>query len=117
MEQLTSTQAKQVLAFFGQRAAEEAPADLVQDDAPWDTHAWKTLYTASLAIGRRITEHDWHTVIVSFLDLQSYDRDPDAYLHERGYVANDAQKWYMKGTLEDLVSWAIDTAYNTSQAA
>lgn len=116
MEQLTSTQAKQVLAFFGQRAAEDAP-DLEQGDAEWDTHAWKTLYTASLAIGRRITDHDWHTVIVSFLGLQSFDRDPDAYLHERGYEPSSASRDEMKGILEDLLSWAIDTAYNTSQAA
>lgn len=115
MNTLTAAQAKQVIAYFGAQAAEDAPEG-AQDSAEWDTHAWQTMYAASLAIERRIPEHDWHTVIVSFMDQQSFDRDPAGYLHERGYDGTASDMNYMAGVLEDLLSWAIDLAYINSGA-
>lgn len=115
MNTLTNTQAKLVLQHFAAQAAAEAPEG-EQGEIAWDTHAWQTLYTASVAIGRRITEHDWHTAVVSFMDLQSFDRDAAAYLHERGYSDSANEKTYWYDTLNDLAGWAIDLAYSNSGA-
>lgn len=113
---LTKEQAKMVIEFFSQKAAEEAPVkDTVWTE--WDKHMWMTNYQTSLAIERRIHESDWAQLINAQLDAQTYDRDPDAYLHERGYDANDAQKWYMHGVVQDVLSASIDGVFATSKAA
>jgi len=110
MEQLTAQQAKMVLEYFAQQAAEDAP----EHNA--DTHMWMTRYQASLAIERQITEEDWDALVVAMADYQSFDRDPYGYLHDRGLPSTtpewDAQNYY----LLDQVSWAIDTAYTCSGA-
>jgi hypothetical protein len=107
LEKLTAQQAKMVLEYFAQQAAEDAPLENA------DTHMWMTRYQASLAIERQITEKDWDALVAGMSELQSYDRDRDAYLHERGYVDPTHS---MRFSLEDQVSWAIDTAYTCSGA-
>lgn len=111
---LTATEAKMALEYFAQQAAQDAPvADL--DWNNWDSHMWMTNYTASLAVERRINEHDWATLVNAALDLQSFDRDPEGYLNERGLYPAD--KFTMHEDLQDVLSMSIDTAYNTSKAA
>jgi hypothetical protein len=113
---LTKEQAKMVIEFYAKQAAQEAPVnDTVWTE--WDKHTWMTCYQTSLAIERKIDESFWVQLINAQLDAQLFDRDPDGYLHERGYDANDAQRWYMKGVLEDLVSVSIDQAFQMSKAA
>ena len=108
METLTAQQAKMVLEYFAQQAAEDAPLENA------DTHMWMTRYQASLAIERQITEMDWDRLVANMSDLQSFDRDPEGFLYERGiYPAN---KFIMGEDLQDQVSWAIDTAYTCSGA-
>lgn len=108
------------LEYFGAQAAEDAPADTVMGDAEWDTHAWQTRYAASLAIERQLTEHDWHVLLTASMDLQTFDRDPAAYLYERGASSpslnTEGTQANMRVILEDLVSWAIDLTYNNSAA-
>lgn len=106
---LTAQQAKMVLEYFAQQAAEDAPLEGA------DTHMWMTRYQASLAIERQITEADWDALVARMSDLQSFDRDPDAYLNERGY-AGSLDKLVFDDSLKDQVSWAIDTAYTCSGA-
>jgi hypothetical protein len=112
---LTKEQSRMVIEYFATQAAEDAPATAL-DWANWDKHMWMTCYTASLAIERRINEHDWATLVNAAFDWQSFDRDPDAYLNERGYE----EPWqidYMRGVLQDVLSASIDTVYSTSKAA
>lgn len=109
---LTEQQAKQVLEYFVQKAAEDAPD--TTDWQVWDKSMWMTCYQASIAIERQIKEQDWVSLVNYQLDLQSFDRDPDGYLHERGYTEKD--KDYMHDTLKDLVSWGIDTVLKNSGA-
>ena len=109
---LTEQQAKQVLEYFVQKAAEDAPD--TTDWQVWDKSRWLTCCQASIAIERQIKEQDWVSLVNYQLDLQSFDRDPDGYLHERGYTEKD--KDYMHDTLKDLVSWGIDTVLKNSGA-
>jgi hypothetical protein len=114
---LTKEQSKMVLEYFSAQAAQDAPLLSTSYWVEWDKHMWMTNYQTSLAIERRINEHDWATLVNAALDYQSFDRDPDAYLYERGYEVNADQKWYMKGLLQDVLSSCIDNAFNTSKAA
>lgn len=113
---LTKEQSKMVIEYFATQAAEDAPFTTV-DWAEWDKRIWMTNYAVSLAIQRRINEGDWAVLVMAAIDWQSFDRDPDGYLHERGYDANDAQKEYMSGVLQDVLSASIDSAFHTSKAA
>jgi len=110
MEKLTAQQAKMVLEYFAQQAAEDAPLENA------DTHMWMTRYQASLAIERQITEMDWDRLVALMSDLQSFDRDPEGFVNERGYFPSRAKVLDMHHQLTDQVSWAIDTAYTCSGA-
>lgn len=105
-----------VIEYFSQQAAQELPVtDL--DWSNWDKHMWLTCYDVSLKLERIVNPSDWAALLNAQLDWQTFDRNPDGYLHERGYDANDAQKHYMTGVLEDVLSMQIDMTYNTSKAA
>ena len=110
MEKLTAQQAKQVIEYFAAQAAEDAPLENA------DTHMWMTRYQASLAIERQITEKDWDLLVARMSDLQSFDRDPAGYLHEHGIKDTETFRDWELVNLNDLVSWAIDTAYTCSGA-
>ena len=110
MEKLTAQQAKMVLEYFARQAAEDAPLENV------DTHMWMTRYQASLAIERQITEKDWDALVASMSNLQSFDRDAGAYLHEIGLTDSLSNREACADDLEDLVGWKIDTAYTCSGA-
>lgn len=120
MEQLTAQQAKMVIEYFAGQAAEDAPAVHHGDnEVQWDAfnkHMWLTHKQVCIAIEREVSQHDWHTLLSNMIDLQVFDRDPAGYLHERGYGDNEASRGYMTGVLEDLVSWAIDSAWNNAKA-
>lgn len=117
MEQLTATQAKMVIEYFAGQAAEDAPAVHHGDnEAKWDAfhkHMWLTHKQVCIALEREVNAHDWHCVVTNMIDRQSFDRDPEGYLNERGYTEKDRD--YMQGVLEDLVSWAIDECWNNSK--
>ena len=118
MEQLTATQAKQVIEYFGAQAAEDAPVVVFGgNESQYDTfnkHLWLTRHAVCIAIEREVTAHDWYAAVVNMIDAQSFDRDPAGYLNERGYTDKDRD--YMQGVLEDLVSWSIDMCYNNAKA-
>jgi hypothetical protein len=116
MNKLTKEQSKMVIEFFAQQAAQEAPVmDL--DWQNWDKHIWMTNYTAALAIERRIHEGDWAALVNAALDLQRFDRDPEAWLHERGELPSMNARYHYADVLQDVLSASIDTAFNTSKAA
>jgi hypothetical protein len=113
---LTKEQAKMVIEFYAVQAAQEAPVnDTVWTE--WDKHTWVTNYQTSLAIERRLNEHDWATLVNAALDYQSFDRDPAGYLYERGEDDTYKTRTTMRWTLQDVLSASIDTAFNTSKAA
>jgi hypothetical protein len=112
---LTKEQSKMVIEFFAQQAAQEAPHH--EDTAEWDKHIWMTNYEASLAVERKINEHDWAVLVLTAVQWQSFDRDPYGYLNERGYNDTARNAHDMKHTLQDVLSTSIDTAFNTSKAA
>jgi hypothetical protein len=111
MEQLTAQQAKMVIEYFAAQAAEDVP--LTTDWKIWDKHLWMTRMQASIAVERQITAFDWDTLVNAEMDLQSFDRDPDAYMFQRDAEGTKAQ---MHNHLEEQVSWWIDNAYRTSGA-
>lgn len=111
MEKLTKTQALMVIEYFAQQAAEDAPA--TTDWKVWDQHMWMTRMQVCLAIGRQINSGSWEPLVNHMMDLQSFDRDPDAYMFERDAEGTKAQ---MKNHLEDRVSWMIDDSYRNSGA-
>jgi hypothetical protein len=113
---LTKEQAKMVIEYFSRQAAEDAP---VEDKGwtRWDRHMWMTCFQTSLAIERKIDESFWAQLINAQLDAQTFDRDPDGYLHERGYDGTEGQRLYMEDVLKDLVSSSIDQTYQMSQVA
>lgn len=117
METLTLTrkEAMMVIEFFGQQAAQDAP-DSFQGEEDWDKHAWMTRYQTSLAVERQITEHDWHTLLANMVNLQSFDRDPEGFLNERGEQPVPINVEFYKDLLEDHASWAITNCYDNSGA-
>lgn len=108
METLTAQQALMALEYLAFQAAQDAPAH----DA--DKHMWITRMQASIAIERQITEADWDALVAAAADYQEFDRDPAAFLHERGYSESALVRDGWAGTLEDQLSWKIDTAYACS---
>lgn len=108
-----------VIEYFAGQAAEDAPAIGHGDnEAAWDAfhkHEWLTRHTACIAVEREIHPHDWHTVIVNIMDLQTFDRNPASYLFERGYDDSDSTKDWMRDVLTDLVGWAVHSAYHNSK--
>lgn len=110
MEQkLTEKQAKQVIEYFAQQAAEDMPdADYTETEK----HLWKTRYQASLAIDRRIGAYWWDTLVECERNLQSFDRDPEGYANEQGHSGYAGTREY----LETEVSWRIDNVLNNSGA-
>lgn len=107
---LTEQQAKMVIEYFSQQAAEEAPED------DHYSHLWKTRYQASIALDRRIGAWRWESLVESQIDLQSFDRDPDGYLTEQGYEPNEAERHNMGEHLKTQVSWSIDNVLRNSGA-
>lgn len=118
MEKLTPTEAKMVIEYLAAQAAEDYPATGTFEG--YEHHLWLTRMHASVAIDRRIHDGDWDMLVVNFIDLQSFDRDPEAYLYQHGATSEsintEATQDKMRGILEDLVSWAIDLAYDNSGA-
>ena len=110
MKKLTAQQAKMVLEYFAQQAAEDAPLENA------DTHMWMTRYQASLAIERKIGDWWWDSLVANMSDLQSFDRDPEGYLHEAGFQPNAQNAFDMEDHLKRQVSWAIDNVFNNSGA-
>lgn len=116
MEQLTAQQAKMVIEYFAAQAAEDAPS-VDADWRGWEKHQWMTRMQASLAIEKQITNLDWYLLLEAMTNYQSFDRDPEAYLHQQGgegYTQADIIQW--QGDLEDQVSWQIDNAYGNAGA-
>ncbi len=104
-----------VIEYFGTQAAEDAPMTTTSW-TQWDKHLWMTNHKVDLAIERQVNDRDWYTVVNTMLDLQSFDRDPAGYLHERGDDDTEANRGEYDDRLKDLVSWAIDNAYRNSGA-
>lgn len=115
LEKLTVAQAKMVIEYFSTQAAEDAPHH--EDTAALDKHIWMTCYEVSLKIERKINEHDWAVLILDSMDWQSFERDPAAYLFERGDEDNEHTNNYYHEVLKDVLSASIDNAYNTTKAA
>lgn len=109
MEQLTTQQAKQVIEYFATQAAEDAP---LLDG--YEKHLWITRMQASIAIEKQIREYDWDELVTTLIAVQSFDRDPDGYLHANGYKVTAAEREYIADTFEDEVSFAIDNAYGNA---
>jgi hypothetical protein len=112
MEKLTAQQAKMVLEYFARQAAEDAP----QLPLAYDRHMWMTRFQASLAIERQLQEYDWDELVTVMIAYESFERDPDGYLHQNGYKVTAAERDYQKGTLQDEVSFAIDNCFANSGA-
>lgn len=111
MEQnLTEKQAKMVIEFFAQQAAEDFPED------GGDKHMWQTRYKASLAVERRIGSWWWTSLVNAQMDLQSFDRDPAGYLYERGEADWGSAIDDMGEHLKNQVSWSIDNVFRNSGA-
>lgn len=111
---LTKEQAKMVIEYFSQQAAQEAPVmDL--DWKGWDSNMWLWNYKASIAIERVLNMSDWAALVNAQLDWQTFDRDPYGYLHQHGWT--DSTEDWMRETLQDVLSAQIDTVFNTSKAA
>lgn len=112
MEQkLTEQQAKMVIEFLSEQAAQDYPDGTFQEI---EKHTWLTRYTASLAIERQITERDWEDLLNAQIVWQSFDRDPEGWLNERGFV--DFGYYKHADALKDMVSSRIDNCYRNSGA-
>lgn len=115
MKKLTPSQAKMVIEFYSQQAAQETPD--TTDWGVWDKHMWMSNHVADLAVERLIAARDWSMLLSAQLDAQTFDRDPAGYLNDRDYNDTESERVYMQGILEDVVSAAIDAAYRNSKAA
>lgn len=111
MEQkLTEQQAKMVIEYFAQRAAQDMPTD----ELDRERHLWLSLYEVSIAVGRRIPSRDWEALIDETVDLQSVDRDAEGFIHERGYVTYTPES--IRHELEINVSLEINNCFDNSGA-
>lgn len=113
---LTKAEALMVIEYFATQAAEDAPATDFHWKS-WDKHMWMTRFQISLAVERQIKATDWETLVNHCFDLQSFDRDADAYLYEAGITddlerAKDSMGYHLK----EQVSWAVDNCWNNSGA-
>ena len=113
MEQLTAQQAKMVIEYFAAQAAEDMPI-ITSYAGDTDKHMWMTRMQASIAIEKQIGEFDWDELVTYMIAAQSFDRDPDGYLHANGYRVTAAEREYVADTFEDEVSFAIDNAYGNA---
>lgn len=106
MEKLTVAQRRMVIDYYATKLVEEWPAVLTGIEIE------KRLYEAALKMEARlnkfVNKYTFNALIELMLDQQSFDRDPDGWLNEQGYDANDAQKWYQKNYFEDMISDRIN---------
>lgn len=111
MEKLTAQQAKMVIEYFSAQAAEDLPEEL--DAVEHETHLWMTRFQVSLAVERQVGEWWWESLVECQRNLQSFDRDPEGWVHE---VDAFGSKEDVRDHLQDQVSWSIDNAWNNSGA-
>lgn len=116
MEKLTAQQAKMVIEYFSAQAAEDYPGHEDRTFDEMEKHLWMTRYQCSLAVERNIGEWWWEALVECQMDLQSFDRDPDAWLDGEGRDSNAESKGYWREHLKRQVSWSIDNAWNNSGA-
>lgn len=100
-----------VIEYFSAQAAEDYPGhDATFEDI--DKHLWMTRYQVSLAVERNIGEWWWNSLVEAQMDLQSFDRDPDAFMEKY----DCGPKYAVEENLKNQVSWSIDNAWNNSGA-
>jgi hypothetical protein len=109
--ELTEQQQKMVIEYFAQQAAEDMPDGTEMDR---EKHLWMTRYTASLAVKHRIGVWYWESLVDTMMDLQTFDRDPAAYLHDYDYPDTQKERDDMRQHLENQVSWSIDNVLMSS---
>jgi hypothetical protein len=76
-----------------------------------------TCFDLSLKLERVVNIKDWAALLNSQVTLQSYDRDPAAYLFDRGDDDTEYNRNYAWDELKDVVSSWIDNVHNTTKAA
>ena len=111
MEKLTEKQSKMVIEYFAQQAAAEVPVWEYWQE--WDNYIWRSQFTTSLAIDRRIRPDAWEQLVEAQIELDKFDRNPEQWMDENNVVGAQHK---IKEKLVDEVSWRIDTVFRNSGA-
>ena len=103
---LTVEQRRMVIEYFAQKLVEEWPAVLTGEQIE------KRLYEAALKMELRlnkfVNKSTFNNLIELMLDQQTFDRDPESWLYENGYLNTSETRWYWKNHHEDMISALIN---------
>lgn len=103
---LTVEQRRMVVEYFATKCVEEMPSeDMPMAEFYRDLHSEEWRIKTMKAIEKVIPEQDWDSLLEWLLDYQSFDRDPEIWMHERGY---DHPAHTVREYLNDQASMHID---------
>lgn len=106
MEKLTVAQRRMVIDYYATKLVEEWPAVLTGEEIE------KRLYEAALQLEWRLNKFVikpvFNNLIEFMLDQQSFDRDPQGWLHENGHEDSAKQILATKEYHEDMISSYIN---------
>lgn len=106
MEKLTVAQRRMVIDYYATKLVEEWPAVITGIEIE------KRLYEAALKLewrlNRFVNKSIFNELIEFMLDQQSFDRDPEGWLDEQGFVPTSEKVFNMKHYFEDIISAKIN---------
>lgn len=106
---LTVEQRRMVVEYFATKCVEEMPSeDMPKAEFFRDLHSEEWRLQTMKAIEKVIPEADWSELLEWLLDYQTFDRDPESFIHERAYYGETVES--VRGHLNTQASWHIDTA-------
>jgi hypothetical protein len=99
---LTVEQRRMVVEYFATKCVEEMPSeDMPKAVFFRDLHSEEWRLQTMKAIEKVIPELSWDSLLETLLDYQSFDRDPEGWMHENDYVGTVQG---MRTTLNDEAS-------------
>lgn len=103
---LTVEQRRMVVEYFATKCVEEMPSeDMPKADFFRDLHSEEWRLQTMKAIEKVIAEQDWNRATAVLFHYQSFDRNPEQWMHENDYEASVQE---MREYLNDEASVAID---------
>lgn len=83
---LTREQRRMVVEFYATQCATEMPSDeMPKAEFYQDLHVEEYRLRAMKGIEKIIPEGDWADLVIELRNFQSFDRDPEGWMEQRGY--------------------------------
>lgn len=83
---LTVQQRRMIVEFYATKCVEEMPSEeMPRSEFFRDLHSEEWRLKTVKAIEKVIPEHSWKGLVESLENYQSFDRNPQAFIYERGF--------------------------------